>query len=144
MRKNIIGFILFTFLLSHSFAFSQKSVALETKGKYKQITILDKGIKRKITIPKDDRLRNKFNPYSAKELSSKDGIIICFKDTVLPSIGEWEVKYGLKLKKKLLTGYYIFKNISEYSDVEIVSEIIENETNVKTVKPNWKKKNKIR
>ncbi len=141
MQKNIIGFMLLIFLLSNSFASSQKSTLQETEVNYTKITILDKGVKRKIYIPKDDTLKNKFNPHTAKRLSSKDGIIISFKDPIRISISGFEAKYGLKFKKKLLIGYYIFQNISEYSDVKIVEKIIKNEPNVKTVKPNWKKKN---
>jgi len=141
MQKNIIGFMLLTFLLSNSFASSQKSTLQETEANYTKITILDKGVKRKIYISKDDTLKNKFNPHTAKQLSSKDGIIISFKDPIRISMSEFEAKYGLKFKKKLLIGYYIFQNISEYSDVKIVGKIIKNEPNVKTVKPNWKKKN---
>ena len=144
MQKYIKGFILLTSLLSYSFASSSKLALQETEVKYIQITILDKGVKRKIIIPKNNRVINKFNIHTEKQLSSKDGIIICFKDTVSPSLNELEARYGLKLKKKLITGYYVFRNVSKYSDVEIVGEIIKNETTIKTVKPNWKKKNKIR
>ena len=139
-----MGLMLLTFLLSHSFASSPKLALQEAEAKYTQVTILDKGVKRKIMIPKNDRLIDKFNPHTVKQLSSKDGIIIRFKDTVSPSLSELEEKYGLKLKKKLITGYYIFQNVSEYSDVQVVGEIIKNEINIKTVKPNWKKKNRIR
>jgi hypothetical protein len=144
MQKNIIGFMLLTFLLSNSLASSQKSALQETEENYIQIIILDKGVKRKIYIPKDDTLKNKFNPHTAKQLSTKDGIIISFKDPVQIPMSEFEAKYGLKLQKKLLIGYYIFQNISGYSDIQIVGKIIKNEPNVKTVKPNWKKKNSPR
>ena len=40
--------------------------------------------------------------------------------------------------------HVLVENISRYSDVQIVGEIIKNDINVKTVKPNWKKKNKPR
>ncbi len=141
MQKNIIGFILLTFLASSSFAFAQKEKLQNVEANYTQITILEKGVKRKINIPKDDTLKNKFNPYSAKQATSQDGIIVSFKDSSLISVNEFEAKYGLKLKTKLVIGYYIFQNISKESDIQIVKNIINNEVNVKTVKPNWKMKN---
>jgi hypothetical protein len=71
-------------------------------------------------------------------------VIVSFLDTKILSISEFETKYGLKLKEKLVIGYYIFENVSDRSDTEIMSAIIKNETNVKTVKPNWEKKNQPR
>ena len=141
MQKIIIGFMLLAFLANSSVAISQKVKQQDNTENYTKVTILDKGVKRKIYISKDDTLKNKFNPHTAKQLSSKDGIIISFKDPIRISMSGFEAKYGLKFKKKLLIGYYIFQNISEYSDVKIVGKIIKNEPNVKTVKPNWKKKN---
>lgn len=140
-KKNIIGFTLLAFLASNSFAFSQKVKIQNSEANYTQVTILDKGVKRTINIPKDDTLKNKFNPHTAKEATSKEGIIVSFKNPSAVSISNFEERYSLKLKKKLAIEYYIFQNISKYSDVQIVGNIIENETNVKTVKPNWKMKN---
>ena len=141
MQKHIIRFTLLAFLASNSFAFSQKVKIQNIETNYTEVIILDKGIKRKIHIPKDDTLKNKFNSYSAKQATSQEGIIVSFKKPSQISISEFEIKYGLKLKTKLVIGYYIFQNISKDSDVQIVRNIIENETNVKTVKPNWKMKN---
>ena len=141
MQKNIIGFILLAFLASSSFAFAQKVKTEEMQKNYTEVIILEKGVKRKINIPKDDKIKNTLSPYSAKEARSQEGIIVSFKKTSNVSISEFETKYGLKLKTKLVIGYYIFQNISEHSDVQIVEEIIKNETNIETVKPNWKMKN---
>ena len=41
-------------------------------------------------------------------------------------------------------GYYIFDNKSEKSDNDLVSDIILGESNIKTVKPNWKMNNQTR
>ncbi len=144
MKKNIIGFTLLTFLVSNNFAFSQKVKMQDIQENYTQVTILDKGTKRIILIPKDENQTNKMTAYSAKQLESKEGIMVSFKNTSQLSISEFETKYGLKFKKKLIIGYYIFKNISENSDTQIIANIIKNETNVKTVKPNWKLKNQPR
>ena len=141
MQKNMIGFILLAFLASSSFIFAQKVKTEDMQKNYTEVTILEKGVKRKINIPKDDKIKNTFSPYSTKEATSQEGIIVSFKKPSQVSISEFETKYGLKLKTKLVIGYYIFKNISESSDVQIVGDIIKNETNVKTVKPNWKMRN---
>ncbi len=144
MYKNIITVTLIAFLTSTNFAFSQKVQTKDTTKNYTEVCILERGVKRKINIPKDDTVKSSINPYEAKQLSSKEGIILTFKNPSKVSINELETKYGLKLKTKLVIGYYIFENISKKSDIEIVERIIDNETNVKTVKPNWKMKNKPR
>lgn len=142
MNKNLVTITLIAFFASSTFAFSQK--VKNTEKNYTDVIILEKGVKRKICIPKDDTVKSRINPYEAKQLYSKEGIVLTFKDTSKVSINELEAKYGLKLNTKLMIGYYIFENISKKSDIEIVKSIIDNETNVKTVKPNWKKNNQER
>jgi len=144
MQKNMIRFIVLVLLASSSFTFAQKAKTEEMQKNYTEVIILEKGVKRKINIPKDDKVKNTFSPYSAKEATSQEGIIISFKNKSQIVISEFETKYGLKLKTKLVIGYYIFQNISKDSDVQIVENIIKNETNIETVKPNWKMKNSPR
>jgi len=139
MKKITIPFIGLVLLASSSFAFSKKLETRNLGNNYTTVTILDKGIKRKISVSKKISTTNKSN-----QLNSKEGIIVSFKNPSQITISEFETKYELKLKTKLVIGYYIFQNISKYSDVQIVGNIIENETNIQTVKPNWKKKNTIR
>lgn len=86
---------------------------------YIQVTVLEKGVKRKINIPENDAFKNRFNTHSAKQLDSKEGIVLSFKDQTQVSVDEFESKYGIKLERKLVIGYYIFKNMSEYSDIQI-------------------------
>ncbi len=141
MKKKSVGLVLVAFLVSSNYLFSQK-ISTANKGvDYIQVTVLEKGVKRKINIPENDAFKNRFNTHSAKQLDSKEGIVLSFKDQTQVSVDEFESKYGIKLERKLVIGYYIFKNMSEYSDIQIVEKIIKNETNIKTVKPNWKKKN---
>lgn len=144
MNKNILTFTLISFLASSTFAFSDKVKTKNMTESYTEVTILEKGVKRKVRIPKDDHIKSRNNPHEAKQLTSKEGIVLTFKDPSQVSISELEAKYELKLKTKLVIGYYIFENISKKSDVEIVESIIEEEANIKTVKPNWKMKNKPR
>jgi hypothetical protein len=139
MKKITILFIGLLLLASSSFAFSKKMETRNLEKSYTTVTILDKGVKREISVSKKISTSNKSN-----QLNSKEGIIVSFKNPSQITISEFETKYGLKLKTKLVIGYYIFQNISKYSDVQIVGNIIENETNIQTVKPNWKKKNTIR
>lgn len=117
-------------------------VKSEESINYDFITILDNGVKRKVKVLKTD-IPNTSEPalrtYKATtNATTNSGVIVSFKDTNTLSLDEFEKKYNLELKTKMLIGYYIFYNKSSKSDVEIVSEIIQNETNVRTVKPNWK------
>ena len=141
MKKHIIRFTLLVFLASSTSAFAQKVKTEEMQKNCTEVIILEKGVKRKINIPKDDKIKNTFNPYSAKEATSQEGIIVSFKKLAQISISEFETRYGLKFKTKLVIGYYIFQNISEHSDIQIVEDIMKNETNIETIKPNWKMKN---
>ena len=107
------------------------------------ITILDKGVKRLIALPAISS-NQKQNTASTTHKNTISGVLVAFKDTSLLSVSEFETRYGLKFKTKMAIGYYIFENRSSRSDAEIIAEIIANEDNVKTVKPNWKLRNTIR
>jgi hypothetical protein len=144
MTAVVLGLI-----INHSAAFSKKIDQKEIQQNYTEVIILDKGIKRTLYIQKENNntqesSKNKMGIYSTKMQESKNGLIISFTDPSKINIDEFEIQYGLKLKKKLNIGYYIFENVSENSDMQIVSTIISNEKSVKTVKPNWKKKNQPR
>jgi len=101
------------------------------------LTILDKGVKRQISLPEQTTINK-------QQSTGNEGIIVAFKNPSQISISEFETKYGLKLKTKMVIGYYIFDNLSSQSDMEIIAEIIANESDIKTVKPNWKLRNTIR
>jgi len=107
---------------------------------YEKATILENGVKRTVRVQSGD-VKVKDTVSKIENKDSKDGIIVKFKDDSAVSIKEFESKYSLKLKTKLIIGYYIFENDSKRSDLDIVSAIINSETNVKTVKPNWKMRN---
>ena len=101
----------------------------QQSGNTSEVFILDKGVKRVMAVPKDVGL--------------KEGVIVKFKNPSHTSITDFEHAYGLKLEKKLASSYYIFANVSSNkSDVQIVTQIIADETNVETVRPNWKMTNK--
>lgn len=138
MKKITILLTIMTILTGLSFASSKKIQASSTTKE--TITVLDKGVKRQIAIP----INSSKQTNSAQQSDTKDGVIVVFKNPATVSISEFETKYGLKLKSKLVIGYYIFENISSMNDVSIVSDIIANENSVKTVKPNWKKRKSIR
>jgi len=144
MTKTTLPLTLLLLLTSSNFAFSKKVDTKTIDKHYSEVMILDKGVKRIILIPKESNLTSKMSTYDVTKTESKEGVIVSFIDTTILSISGFETNYGLKLKEKLVIGYYIFENVSEKSDTEIISEIINNEKNVKTVKPNWKKKNQPR
>ena len=100
------------------------------------MTVLDKGIKREISVDKSGT--------TSRKSSNSNGVVVAFKNPSTVSISEFESRYSLKLKSKLKIGYYIFINQSNSSDMEIVSEIIANSKEVKTVKPNRVMHNKTR
>jgi hypothetical protein len=105
-----------------------------------EITILDKGIKRRLIVPSSQ--------ISAKstvsQLQTQEGVVVQFKDNSLISIQEFEATYDLRLRTTLLETYYVFDNLSKLSDVQLVGKIIAGETNLLTVKPNWKLQNSPR
>ena len=137
--------------MNHSAAFAKKAEQKEIHKNYTKVMVLDKGVKRTLYLQNEEENNtiqehkiNKIGIYSTKMQASKDGLIIRFKDPSKINVDEFEIKYGLKFKEKLVIGYYVFENVSQNSDIQIVSTIISNEKNVNTVKPNWKKKNQPR
>jgi len=120
------------------------SLTLSTFGSSPEtITILEKGVKRQIAVPPINSTTEQSINQTTSE-NSQSGIVLVFKDLSKLSLSDFEIKYGLKLKTKMAIGYYIFENLSSKTDSEIVAEIITNERNIKTVKPNWKMHNTIR
>ena len=141
MSKTTLPLAALLFLLGSTLAFSDKADAKMTEKNYTEAIILDEGVKRIIHIPKDSNLSAKVSTNDVTQTTAKEGVMVSFRDTDALSIGTFETKYGLKLQEKLAIGYYIFENISDKNDMEIVQDIIKNESAVKTVKPNWEKKN---
>jgi len=111
----------------------------ETLPGYRSVTILDKGVKRKRYVSEKSR------GMSTRSAVSQKGLIVSFKKGTDIDIDHFASTYGLKLKVKLPTGYYVFENISGEDDGVIGERIIRNEkSKVSTVKPNWKKSNGLR
>lgn len=139
MKKSVP--LIVSIILSGSFGFAetQKTLPGSTQKKNNIITILEKGVKRKVHTP-----LSKSSKKVNKEISSNSGVVVVYKNPSVVVINEFESKYDIKLKTKMAIGYYIFENHSSKSDIAIVSEIIANEKNIKTVKPNWKLRNTIR
>jgi len=128
--------------MGSSISFSKGLSDKEVKQNYIEVIILEKGVKRKILIPKTGKMLKALSPYTSQKLTIKKGLQIVFtqrpsKDT----IREFEAKYDLKLTQTLRIGYYIFENISSYSDIALIAHIMEEETNIRTIKPDWEKKN---
>lgn len=124
-------------------------------GTYKHVMVMERGTERPFYFKETDERnesaaphalqRKRFNVYSSQMLEAKKGVLIHFKKGAKVDIGALEATYGLKLKEKLKSGYYIFDNLSAYSDVELIHTIMKNERkNISTVKPNWPKQNQPR
>lgn len=145
---RIIG-IFFTATLiitSYSHAQSKKTDPAERTKTAQTLTILEKGVKRTIKIQLNGEDVVKGSDPSIRRVSSesKEGIIVSFKNKGKVSIEDFEEKYGLKLRKKMLIGYYLFDNLSDSNDMQLIDQIIAHEPNVHTLKPNWKKQNQPR
>lgn len=128
---------------AHLFAQSNQTDPKRAATASQSFTILDKGVKRIQHIQITKSLTVSTSDPSIRTVSPniKKGIIIGFKENSSVSLDAFEEKYGLKLKKKMRIGYYLFENVSEANDMEIITRIIAEEDSVKTVKPNWKKQN---
>ncbi len=97
------------------------------------ITIIDNGIERKISLPTEP------NGIHARAIQTEQkSIMIAFKKGVNVDLESFSAKYNLQLTKKLTIGYYIFKNKSALSDIELIATISkENKSRIKTIRPNW-------
>jgi len=114
---------------------------------YKEVTILEKGVKRKQKIAVEPKAQEASDAKATSREASKskdEGIVVMFKQRKRRDVQAFAQRYGLKLRKRLLSGYYLFDNLSESTDEEVVANIIENEKDVQTVKLNRKKRNKMR
>jgi hypothetical protein len=97
----------------------------------KIVTIVDNGVKRKLFIPEP-----KINARAIDSKKVKKELIISFAEKI--DINDFEERYNLKLKRKIGSKYYIFKNNSNLDDITLMQEIIENNTSIiKTIRPNW-------
>jgi len=145
--KSMVKIGLLSLLLIMNAYATPSKVNTQESDKYDIVTILDKGVKRKVRILKSDsgdtnETGVKISKRTTVSSVDKEGVIVSFIDNEKFSLKAFEKKYTLKLKTKMFIGYYIFYNLSSKSDREIVEEIIANESNVETVKPNWKRKMK--
>lgn len=134
-------YITLVLLFGSSVLLAQKPLSKEIDAKYTKVIIMEKGVKRTVLIPKDDTVKSQMNPMKPEQANSKDGVVVRFIDPSKTSISDFEAKYNIKLKHKLIIGYYIFANASISTDAQIVEEIIKNETNIETAKPNWRMTN---
>jgi len=106
-------------------------------------TIIDNGVERKINLPTvSSNLQARMVIGKRKEAP---GIVVSFKKDAKVNIAQFAKKYNLKLKKKLIIGYYIFANKSSLPDVKLIYKISQESKNIiKTVRPNWGLNNKPR
>ena len=96
------------------------------------VTIIDKGIERKIYIPDGQNIKAR-----VIDNKSQKGIIVAFKNTTVDII-ELEQEYNIKLIKNLTAGYKIFANNSNLSDIDLITKLTkEKKEIIKTIRPNW-------
>jgi len=108
----------------------------------KIVTIVDNGVKRKIFLPDSKNFQAR---VVGKTSTNQPGIIVAFKKGSTVDVKAFESKYNLKLKKKLVAGYYIFNNFSTLTDIKLVNKIAnESKDIIKTIRPNWGFNNKAR
>jgi len=125
IKKILIGSSIFSSLLLNA---SEYVKVKENQNSYIQKIIKENGTIRKINISK----------IKYRTFDKKEGLILSFKAQNSSSIENLENRYSIKLKHKLSVGYYIFDNNSDLNDIELVENIIENEDNIRSIKPNWK------
>ena len=112
---------------------------LATASYAEVVTIIDNGVERKIEIAESN------SSAKARMVQESTGVVVAFKKGAKVNLSEFAKKYNLKLKKKLVIGYYIFLNESSMTDIELIEKISkENRDIIKTVRPNWGLNNKPR
>jgi len=137
--KKILKSLLFSCIVIQGVSYADGEKKGIDLSKYKVITVIDKGIERKIYIPLKQSVKQlDARSVSTTQLQAKEGVVIKFKDASLVDIQALEEKYQIHLKTKPIVGYYIFENQSKYMDIDLMSKIIENEKNILSIKPNWK------
>ena len=97
------------------------------------ITIIDNGVKRKISV---DTPTSGVTARAVDSIQEKKEIIVAFKDGA--DINDFANKYNLELKTKSVNKYYIFKNNSSLSDSELIAKVLEEDAKIiSTIRPNW-------
>jgi len=96
------------------------------------VTIVDKGVERKIYIPDDN---STIIARSTDTEQPKKELIIAFKNSI--DINKFASKYNLELKTDISKKYYIFKNKSNLDVASLIAKIILNEKDIQTIRPNW-------
>jgi len=106
--------------------------ALATLSYAEVITVIDNGVERKIEV-------NASVKQKARMVNGQGSdIIVAFKKGVKVDIASFEKKYNIKLKKRLIAGYYTFSNDSNLTDLKLISKIVQGSKSIiKTVRPNW-------
>ena len=88
---------------------------------------------------------NSIQTYKTRQgmsFNSQSDILIRFNDGFESYIDtnylkNFEARYNISFQKKLILGYYQFKNSSSKDTLILINDIILNNPNIKTIKPNW-------
>ena len=104
-----------------------------TKPEYKEVKIKDGNVERTIYVEVIKKEKPKLD-----KLNSHLGLIMKFNKNI--ELDDFTARFGLKFKTKLESiNYYIFENKSAFTDVELISKILETEVNkdISTIRANW-------
>jgi hypothetical protein len=141
MKKKLLEIGLMALVLS-SMTFADKKSLSTHSVDVTELTVLDSGIKRTMLIPATTNTGKKARKTQLSK--THKGIMVRFLKVSEDTVLNFETEYNVKLKTKILGTYYIFENYSKLSDVALIKSIMEHETNLKTLKPNWNMHNTIR
>ena len=72
--------------------------------------------------------------------SSKKGVMLSFGKGYKVDTEYLENKYNIRFVQKLGISFYLFDNISNYDDTQLIKNMISKESNIKTIRPNWSEK----
>jgi len=97
---------------------------------HKKVSVLDKGIIRNINVS--------YTKEEQSQIENKGFIIKFDKAMSEEEIKTFENTNGLKLKKKLHSGYYIFEKTTQSSMFEVLDNFIKHPQHISTVRPNIK------
>lgn len=88
----------------------------------------------KVILNNDDN-RTKYKDTSGNTFNSKSEIIVKLKNNI--DISQFELRYGLTFKRKMLIGDFIFENKGTKNTLHIINQIlIDDVTHIEKIMPN--------
>lgn len=118
-------------------------ISMWAEDNYDSYYIKDSGKKVIIQVKKNNlnkivRTLSKKNHQETKQgkkFSNDVEILVKFSKDI--NIDNFTAKHELKLIRKMVTGHYIFINQSKYTPMDLIKKIIDEESIVLSIFPNW-------